>query len=172
MGRETTRAIGPGQSIDDGSLRQPLLVRKGDAVTVYTRSPGLQVRTTGRAREDGSRGELISIESMLNRQTFLARVTGSQEVEIYARPADTGAAAAAGWNRPAQPVRADKDGGKCRGEHGCDGRGRRRALALAAEPACGPKLEHARSARRAAAADACRPIRGCTWRCRRRERCR
>jgi flagella basal body P-ring formation protein FlgA len=92
VGRETTRAIGPGQNIDDGSLRQPLLVRKGDAVTVYTRSPGLQVRTTGRARDDGSRGELISIESMLNRQTFLARVTGSQEVEIYARPADTGQA--------------------------------------------------------------------------------
>ncbi|HEX4147842.1 MAG TPA: flagellar basal body P-ring formation chaperone FlgA [Pirellulales bacterium] len=96
VGRETTRAIGPGQMIDDGALRQPLLVRKGDAVTVYTRSPGLQVRTTGRAREDGSRGELISIESMLNRQTFLARVTAGQEVEIYARPADTGV--------PRQPV--------------------------------------------------------------------
>lgn len=90
VGREATRAIGPGQTIDEGSLRQPLLVRKGDAVTVYTRAPGLQVRTTARAREDGSLGELVSIESMLNRQTFLARVSGSQEVEIYARPADTG----------------------------------------------------------------------------------
>ncbi|HEY5313617.1 MAG TPA: flagellar basal body P-ring formation chaperone FlgA [Pirellulales bacterium] len=90
VGHETTRAIGPGQTIDDGSLRHPLLVRKGDAVTVYTRSPGLQVRTTARSRDDGSLGELITIESMLNRQTFLARVSGSQEAEIYARPADTG----------------------------------------------------------------------------------
>ena len=90
VGSELTRALGPGQTIDDSSLRQPLLVRKGDAVTVYTRSPGLQVRTTARAKEDGSLGDLISIESMLNRQTFLARVSGSQEVEIYARPADTG----------------------------------------------------------------------------------
>lgn len=100
VGSELTRALGPGQTIEDESLRQPLLVRKGDAVTVYTRSPGLQVRTTARAKEDGSLGELISIESMLNRQTFLARVSGSQEVEIYARPADTGVrrrpAAAAG----------------------------------------------------------------------------
>ncbi|HWC90084.1 MAG TPA: flagellar basal body P-ring formation chaperone FlgA, partial [Pirellulales bacterium] len=96
VGHETTRAIGPGQSIDDGSLRHPLLVRKGDAVTVYTRSPGLQVRTTARSRDDGSLGELITIESMLNRQTFLARVSGSQEAEIYARPADTGIQRASG----------------------------------------------------------------------------
>jgi flagella basal body P-ring formation protein FlgA len=96
VGHETTRAIGPGQTIDDGSLRHPLLVRKGDAVTVYTRSPGLQVRTTARSRDDGSLGELITIESMLNRQTFLARVSGSQEVEIYARPADTGIQRASG----------------------------------------------------------------------------
>jgi flagella basal body P-ring formation protein FlgA len=92
LGSEATRLIGPGQIIDRDSMRQPLLVRKGDAVTVYSRSAGLQVRTTARARDDGSLGDLISVESLLNRQAFFARVSGIQEVEIYARAADTSAA--------------------------------------------------------------------------------
>jgi len=91
IGQETTRTIGAGQLVDRDSIRSPAYVRKGDAVTVYARSAGLRVRTTARATDDGSLGELIKVESMLNRQTFFARVIGPQEVEIYARSPDTGA---------------------------------------------------------------------------------
>jgi flagella basal body P-ring formation protein FlgA len=88
VGNETTRSIGVGQFVDHDFICEPVLVHKGDAVTVYSRSSGLRVRTTGRARDDGSLGELISIESLLNRQAFFARVSGVHEVEIYARAVD------------------------------------------------------------------------------------
>jgi flagella basal body P-ring formation protein FlgA len=100
VGQETTRTIGAGQMVDRDSIRSPVYVRKGDAVPVYARSAGLRVRATARAQGDGSLGELIQVESMLNRQTFFARVVGPQEVEIYARAPDTGAN-----KRPEQPVR-------------------------------------------------------------------
>jgi flagella basal body P-ring formation protein FlgA len=54
-------------------------------VTVYVRAPGVQVRTAARSRDTGSQGELISVESLENRQTYFARVTGIQEAEVYAR---------------------------------------------------------------------------------------
>ena len=94
VGREATRTFGEGQFVDRTCVRQPLLVKRGDAVTVYARSAGLRVRTTARARDDGSHGELVTVESMLNRQTFYARVIGIQEVEVYARAPDTSTSAA------------------------------------------------------------------------------
>src|SRR5262249_12253525 len=43
-----------------------------------------KVRTTARAKEDGSHGQSITVESLLDRRTFLARVTGNDQLEIDA----------------------------------------------------------------------------------------
>lgn len=94
VGQELRRSIGAGQVLTQGDLRPPILVRRGDPVTVYARSPGIQVRTTARAAEDGALGDLITVESLSDRKRFFASVSGIQEVEIYAR------AAAAGSVRP------------------------------------------------------------------------
>lgn len=85
VGKEAAQALVAGRPIDKSSVRQPVLVRKGDVVTVYVRAPGVQVRTAARSRDAGSQGELISVESLENRQTYFARVTGIQEAEVYAR---------------------------------------------------------------------------------------
>jgi flagella basal body P-ring formation protein FlgA len=94
IGKETKRAIVEGQSIKQGDLRSPLLVRRGDAVHVYARSAGIQVHVQGRAQDDGSRGDLIVVESInSNRERFMARVSGIREVEVFAQAADAEAAA-------------------------------------------------------------------------------
>jgi flagella basal body P-ring formation protein FlgA len=85
IGKEAAQAIVAGRPIDRGAVRQPVLVRKGEVVTVYVRSPGVQVRATARAKDTGSMGELIGVESLENRKTYFARVTGIQEAEVYAR---------------------------------------------------------------------------------------
>ncbi|MBS0208785.1 MAG: flagellar basal body P-ring formation protein FlgA [Planctomycetes bacterium] len=94
IGMETTQVLAAGQYLDADDVRAPIVIRRGDVVTVYVRSAGLLVRTTGRAREDASQGDLISIESLLNRQTFFARCTGIQEVEVFAHAAGGGMAPA------------------------------------------------------------------------------
>ena len=85
VGKQTTRTIPAGQTLDRSSVRQPLLVGRGDVITVYVRSAGIRVRTTARARDSGSLGELIQVESLLDRATYFARVSGIREVEVYAQ---------------------------------------------------------------------------------------
>jgi flagella basal body P-ring formation protein FlgA len=84
VGKEAARSIAPGQMLTPQHVRAPLVVRRGEVVTVYSRSGGISVRTTGRAREDGSVGDLIAVESLHDRETFFARVSGIQQVEVYA----------------------------------------------------------------------------------------
>ena len=91
VGRETTRSLVSGQVLHDELVQHPILVHRRDVVTVYARNGGIRIRTTGRAKDDGSLGELVSIESPADRQTFFARVSGYQEVEVYARAPLAGA---------------------------------------------------------------------------------
>lgn len=88
VGREVTRALGAGQAIVAGDVRAPLLVRRGEPVTVWARAAGLRVRTVAVAREEGGAGDLVTVESRQTRQTYFARVVGPQEVEVYARRGD------------------------------------------------------------------------------------
>jgi flagella basal body P-ring formation protein FlgA len=86
LGHELVRAVGTGMPVTSDALRPPLAVHRGEVVTVLARAGGVRVRTNAHAREDGSVGELVAVESLANRSTYYARVTGSREVEVYARP--------------------------------------------------------------------------------------
>ncbi len=87
IGMETTQPISEGTLLLRGrSVRAPILVKRGDVVTVIARTAGIRVQTTGRAREEGSLGQAIKIESLGNRETFFARVSKWREVEIYVQP--------------------------------------------------------------------------------------
>ncbi|HYW80801.1 MAG TPA: flagellar basal body P-ring formation chaperone FlgA, partial [Thermoguttaceae bacterium] len=100
IGYEAKQAIPLGRVLQRNMVRAPLLVRRGELVTVNVRTSGIRVRTTARARDEGALGDLITVESTLDRKTYFARVAGAQEVEVYARPAR------ADWNvagNPAQP---------------------------------------------------------------------
>lgn len=85
VGREAARAIAEGQTVDRALIRSPVLVKKGDVVTVYARNGGVQVRITARAREDGGHNDVITVESLLDRKVINGRVTGPQEVEVFAK---------------------------------------------------------------------------------------
>lgn len=87
LGREIVRAIPAGKAISPDSLRSPLMVRRGDVVTVFANNAGIRVRTNARARDEGGQGELVAVESLLDRSTYYARVSGVREVEVYARSA-------------------------------------------------------------------------------------
>jgi len=118
IGLETARAIPVGKLLGKESVRHPLLVRRGEVVTVYARCSGIQVRTNARSRDEGSLGDLVAVESLLDRQRFFARVSGVREVEVFARSlrarrADAGVPLAAGQPVPhatstKRPTLADK----------------------------------------------------------------
>jgi len=89
VGQETTWSIPTGTVLTPQSVRRPIVVRRGQPITVYARSAGLRVRTTARAREDGGLGDLITVEPLQSRDAFFAKVTGVQEAEVFAAPAAT-----------------------------------------------------------------------------------
>ncbi len=70
--------------IDKRQLKKPLLVRRGEVIRVMARAAGVQVRTTARATEDGAFGDIITVQSLENREKYSAHVTGLQEAEVYA----------------------------------------------------------------------------------------
>jgi flagella basal body P-ring formation protein FlgA len=86
VGLETTRAITAGQPFDAKLLRPRLMVHRGDVVTVYARTAGVEVRTFARARDDGSLGDFVSLQRLTKgRQELRARVTGEREVDVLAQ---------------------------------------------------------------------------------------
>ncbi|HZZ27965.1 MAG TPA: flagellar basal body P-ring formation chaperone FlgA [Pirellulales bacterium] len=106
VGREAILAIAPGQVLDPQYVRTPVLVKRGSIVTVYVMAPGIKIRTTGRAREDGSRGQLITVEAVLDRKTFFSRVTGIDQVVVNAEEATTPEAVAATEPGPGYSARS------------------------------------------------------------------
>ena len=85
IGQETTRALPANRPMQRGDTRAPLLVTKGSVVTVFARSPGIQVRTSAKALEDGARDDVIKLQRLDDRhEHYVARVVGHKEVEILA----------------------------------------------------------------------------------------
>jgi len=86
VGKEATRTLPAGKPITRSSVREPVLVQRGDVVTVIVRAAGIRVRARARARDQGAHGELVSVESLEDRTTYLAQVSGVREVEVLATP--------------------------------------------------------------------------------------
>ncbi len=87
VGKETRRAIPAGKVLAADSIQAPVYVRRGEIVTVHAYAGGIRIRTQARARDAGSDGELVGVESLDTRELFFARVCGIREVEVFARAA-------------------------------------------------------------------------------------
>ena len=83
IGMEARQAIQAGEIVLSDKVQAPLLVKRGDIVTVVSQSGGIRVRTTARARQDGAKGELVQVESLETRQPYDARVTGHREAAVF-----------------------------------------------------------------------------------------
>ncbi len=95
IGMETVRAIDETTPLTSSMLRRPLYVQKGDIVTIHANNTGT-VRTQVTALADGCEGDMIPVETidpngkkrtrnrLGNTDTFLARVCGPKNVEVFA----------------------------------------------------------------------------------------
>ena len=82
VGKEAIRALPPGQAVSKDLVQTPRLVHRGDKVTVRSLSAGVVVSITGKAMEEGGRGDNIQVEDPATREKLLTRVTGFQVVEV------------------------------------------------------------------------------------------
>jgi flagella basal body P-ring formation protein FlgA len=82
VGREARRTLVAGRAIRDSDLTTPRLVQRGEAVTIFYESVGLQVRTVGEALDGGSEGDAVRV---VNPDTRLVRrgvVAGRKLVRV------------------------------------------------------------------------------------------
>jgi len=84
IGMAATRSIAANQPIDLRALERPIVVRRGDLVTVTSQAPGVRVETVARAKDNAALGDLVVLESIVNRKTYTARVTGTKMAAVYA----------------------------------------------------------------------------------------
>lgn len=85
-GTEARRRLAAGRPIRRADVQATRLVRRGEAVELRYRAPGLELVTLGRALEDGAKGSIIHVANLDSERQLVARVVGPQLVEISGRP--------------------------------------------------------------------------------------
>lgn len=76
VGRATKSRLAPGRIIEARDVESPVVVSRGDVVTVECLSGGILLKTYGRARGSGREGDIVSFEPMRKGRTFEARIAG------------------------------------------------------------------------------------------------
>ncbi len=92
IGQTSKVLLRPGTAVLSEHLEQPVLVQRGELITVRCIVGGLVIRTVGRASEAGAFDQMIQVRNEVTRETFVATVTGPREAVVRL---DEAAAAAA-----------------------------------------------------------------------------
>jgi len=82
VGMEARGYIRPGQVISRRLVSMPLLVKRGELVSLKAVSDGFVIQTKGVAQQNGRKGDVIRILNPTSKKLVEALVTGPQAVEI------------------------------------------------------------------------------------------
>jgi flagella basal body P-ring formation protein FlgA len=74
VGKETRAALPAGAPLTLSSVTSPLLVRRGDLVTVIVETPGMRLSTPGEALEPGAAGVPIRVRNRTSQQELSGQV--------------------------------------------------------------------------------------------------
>lgn len=81
-GKILKRSVPAGRPLTPNMLRAPLLVRRGDSVTIIASTAGLQVRMKGKAMEDAALGERVSVQNLRSKRIVEGTAIESGLVQV------------------------------------------------------------------------------------------
>jgi flagella basal body P-ring formation protein FlgA len=84
IGMEAKQPLQQDEVVYADQVQSPVLVKRGELITVSSRSGSICVRTSAKAVQDGSKGDLIQVESVDSKQRYDARVVGLREASVFA----------------------------------------------------------------------------------------
>lgn len=84
VGLEARQPLQVSDIVFADDVRSPIVVKRGEPITVSSQGGGIRVRTTAKALQDGSKGDLIQVESLATKQRYDARVAGFREATVFA----------------------------------------------------------------------------------------
>lgn len=82
IGATPRRSVSAGELVGNNDLQMPLLVSRGDIVTMVYRQNGMYLTAKGRALEDGAMGQLVKVANTNTSRQIEAKVTNNKEVTI------------------------------------------------------------------------------------------
>lgn len=82
LGMSPKRTVAPNRPIRSTDLQRPVMVDKGDVVTMVFRSGGLTLTASGRAVESGGRNGVIRVVNERSRLTIEARIIAPGQVVV------------------------------------------------------------------------------------------
>jgi flagella basal body P-ring formation protein FlgA len=84
IGMEAKQQLQQNEIVYSDQVHSPVLVKRGELISVSSRSGSISVRTSAKAVQDGSKGDLIQVESIDSKQRYDARVVGLREASVFA----------------------------------------------------------------------------------------
>ncbi len=82
IGSVAKKNLTKGSLVYQRDVEEPVLVKRGDVVTLIARGRTFRIRTMARAKNAGSNGDSITVENMGSRRLIQATVVGSKTVEV------------------------------------------------------------------------------------------
>ena len=82
VGKQLRQPVLAGNVLVHSQIESPLLVRRGDPVTVISRTGALEVRASGEALTDGSDGDSVRVRNTLSKKMIQATVIGTGLVQV------------------------------------------------------------------------------------------
>lgn len=82
VGLVLKRSLAAGAVIYPSHLNQPILIKRGSAVTIAAAADGVEVTVPGIAQSDGRAGQFISVRNTITGRRLTARVIDKGRVEV------------------------------------------------------------------------------------------
>lgn len=82
IGQQARRGLRAGQPLRAGDVEPPVLVRRGDGVTIVHSVGALTLTLRGEAQRDGIRGDQVPVVNLQSRRTLQATVIGRGQVSV------------------------------------------------------------------------------------------
>lgn len=76
------RSLTPGAIVNNRSLEKPVVVKRGNHVTILARVGEIEVRTAGQAMQDGGAGDMIRVQNFVSKKILSARVLDAITVQV------------------------------------------------------------------------------------------
>jgi flagella basal body P-ring formation protein FlgA len=81
-GMSTTTYLQPGQIITSKDITPPIIIKRGQMVSLEAVRPCFTIRTTGVAQKDGRKGEIIPVLNPSSRKTVKAKAVAEGRAEV------------------------------------------------------------------------------------------
>lgn len=85
VGMIVKRPVPAGRVLSPDMVRPPLLVKRGQSVTIIARHAGLAVRMTGKALADGALGATIRVRNDRSHRIVEGRVSAGRQITVSSR---------------------------------------------------------------------------------------